>query len=49
MHWSWPSKTKLRWAIDNAFTEQRDAPDFQQLISADALRTVKPAAVTVLD
>ena len=40
---------EARWAIDNAFTKTQDVPDFQQLISAGAMRTVKPSAVTVID
>jgi NitT/TauT family transport system substrate-binding protein len=40
---------EARWAIENAFTETQDTPDFQKLMSVDAMRAVKPAAVTVID
>ena len=40
---------EARWAIDNALTDKADAPDFQRLISADAIRAVKPDAVTIID
>ena len=35
------------WAAE--LTEGRDTPDFQRLISTDALRAIKSAAVTVID
>lgn len=40
---------EARWAIDNGFTVKTDVPDFQKLISTNALRAVKPAAVTVIE
>jgi len=40
---------EARWAIDNKLTDAQEAPDFQQLIAADAMRTVKPTAVTIID
>ena len=40
---------EARWAIDSQFVETQHAPDFQQLIAADAIRATMPAAVTIID